>query len=347
MVETELLESLLIFLKEIGANMENNEIMVSVICTTYNHEKYIRQCLEGFLMQRTNFKFEVIVHDDASTDKTADIIREYEKKYSEIIKPIYQTENQYSKGADFGKIIYSKCNGKYFATCEGDDFWVDEYKLQKQVDALESNPNCKLCVTRVQCVDEDGSNFDRKYPSFDLKTGVLTTDKSLKIICHEYAFQTSSYFKRREEFMLYNNNPPEYKKIAVVGDYPQLLYFASNYDVYYIDDITSCYRKNSIGSFSYEIHKANKEKTKKFYLNMVLMMEEFDKEINYKYHNYCKTFEFIGYLYHIYILEKNYKEVLKKRYRYFFNQESFKDRLFIKTSVYLPFFAKIYSKIKK
>ena len=75
-----------------------NQIMVSILCIAYNHEKYIRQCLNGFVMQKTNFKYEVLVHDDASTDKTADIIREYEEKYPDLIKPIYQTENQYSKG---------------------------------------------------------------------------------------------------------------------------------------------------------------------------------------------------------------------------------------------------------
>lgn len=95
--------------------MMNDEIMVSVICTAYNHEKYIRQCLDGFVMQKTNFKYEVIVHDDASTDNTAEIIREYEKKYPEIIKPIYQKENQYSKGVSIGKIIYPLCQGKYLA----------------------------------------------------------------------------------------------------------------------------------------------------------------------------------------------------------------------------------------
>ena len=76
------------------SRVNNNNIMVSVCCLVYNHEKYLRKCLDGFVMQRTNFKFEVLIHDDASTDHSADIIREYEKKYSDIIKPIYQKENQ-------------------------------------------------------------------------------------------------------------------------------------------------------------------------------------------------------------------------------------------------------------
>ena len=118
-----------------------DEIMVSICCLTYNHEPYIRDCLEGFVNQKTNFKFEVIIHDDASTDKTADIIREYESKYPDIIKPIYQTENQYSQGIKFGKkYIYPKMRGKYVAFCEGDDYWCDNNKLQKQFDFFDFYP---------------------------------------------------------------------------------------------------------------------------------------------------------------------------------------------------------------
>ena len=108
--------------------------LVSVRCITYNHEPYIAQALDGFLMQKTNFPFEVIVHDDAGPDKTADIIREYEAKFPKIIKPIYETENQYSKhDGSLGRIVDAACKGKYIALCEGDDYWIDENKLQVQV----------------------------------------------------------------------------------------------------------------------------------------------------------------------------------------------------------------------
>ncbi len=128
----------------------DEQIMVSVFCATYNHEKYIRKCLDGFIMQKTNFKFEVLVHDDASTDKTADIIREYEEKYPDIIKPIYQTENQYSKGVQIGVTFqYPRAKGKYIAFCEGDDYWCDENKLQRQFDIMESHPECSICVHNI------------------------------------------------------------------------------------------------------------------------------------------------------------------------------------------------------
>lgn len=127
-------------------NKESQPLLVSIRCLAYNHEKYIRETLEGFVMQKTNFRFEAIVHDDASTDATAELIREYAEKYPDIIKPIYETENQYSKkdGSLF-RISHEACKGKYIAFCEGDDYWTDPYKLQKQVDFLESHPDYVMC----------------------------------------------------------------------------------------------------------------------------------------------------------------------------------------------------------
>ena len=126
----------------------NNDILVSISCMTYNHASYIRQCLDGFLMQKTNFKFEVLIHDDASTDGTEEIIREYEAKYPNIIKALYEEENQWSKGRRGNKTFnYPRAKGKYIAMCEGDDYWIDPYKLQKQVDILEANKDCIICAT--------------------------------------------------------------------------------------------------------------------------------------------------------------------------------------------------------
>lgn len=125
---------------------DNKELIVTIRCLAYNHEPYIRQCLEGFVMQKTNFRFEAIVHDDASTDGTAAIILEYAEKYPDIIKPIIETENQYSKrDGSLRRIMNAHMHGKYIAICEGDDYWTDPYKLQKQVDLLEKNLDCSFC----------------------------------------------------------------------------------------------------------------------------------------------------------------------------------------------------------
>lgn len=127
-------------------NINKRPLMVSINCITYNHEPYIRETLEGFVMQKTNFRFEAIIHDDASTDCTAEIIKEYAEKYPDIIKPIYEIENQYSKkDGSLERIMNEACKGKYIAFCEGDDYWTDPYKLQKQVDFLETHPDYVMC----------------------------------------------------------------------------------------------------------------------------------------------------------------------------------------------------------
>ena len=137
-------------------DIENtNDIVVTILTLAYNHEPYIRQCLDGIVMQQTTFKFELLIHDDASTDGTADIIREYESKYPNIIKPIYQKENQYSKKIPIGvTYLYPRAKGKYIALCEGDDYWTDPLKLQKQVDFLEANPEYVMCTHRFQTYEQ-------------------------------------------------------------------------------------------------------------------------------------------------------------------------------------------------
>lgn len=136
---------------------------VSICCITYNHAPFIRQCLDGFMMQRTSFPIEVLVHDDASTDGTQDIIREYEAKYPDVIKPICQKENQYSKGVKVSLVYnYSRAKGKYIALCEGDDYWTDPYKLQKQVDFLESHPDYVMCSHRFDQYYEEERRLEKE-----------------------------------------------------------------------------------------------------------------------------------------------------------------------------------------
>lgn len=135
---------------------DNTQLTLTVLCTSYNQVNYIRECLDGIVMQRCSYNWEAIVHDDASTDGTQDIIREYAQRYPDIIKPILQTENQYSKkDGSLRRILMNACKGKYIANLEGDDYWTDPYKLQKQIDYLESHPECGLVRT----------DFDRYYQS--------------------------------------------------------------------------------------------------------------------------------------------------------------------------------------
>lgn len=135
--------------------------LVSISCITYNHAPYIKDALEGFISQKTNFPFEVLIHDDCSTDGTTEIIKEYEQKYPDVIKPIYEKENQFQAGKPAGSNVWNlpRAQGKYIAHCEGDDYWKDPDKLQKQVDFLEANPEYGMCFTDFDVKNESSGRY--------------------------------------------------------------------------------------------------------------------------------------------------------------------------------------------
>ena len=163
--------------------MKQDKPLVAIKCLVYNHEPYLRDCLEGFVMQQTNFPFVAIVHDDASTDGSAAIIREYEEKYPNIIKPIYETENQYSKhDGSVGRIVDAAIDdtgAKYVAMCEGDDYWTDPLKLQKQVDFMEANPEYGLCYTDFNFCDEFGNITEESHFKSSQCKPILTFEEHL------------------------------------------------------------------------------------------------------------------------------------------------------------------------
>ncbi|MCI5779181.1 MAG: glycosyltransferase [Lentisphaeria bacterium] len=212
----------------------NTTPMVSVCCITYNHEPYIRDCLEGFLMQKTDFPFEVLIHDDASTDRTADIIREYEAKYPDIIKPIYQTENQYSKGVKVSMVYnYPRAQGKYIALCEGDDYWIDPNKLQRQYDFMETHPEYSVCSTGFQVLmQKDG--LKKTITSKTNMTGDLSA-----FINGQLHLQTCTIFARRELFL---RIPQLDQKAYFGGDLNFCCHFLENGKCCFLKDVTSVYR---------------------------------------------------------------------------------------------------------
>ena len=139
---------------------------LSVVCLAYNAAPYIREALNGFLSQRVNFPMEILIHDDASTDGTADIIRDYAAKNPGIIRAVFQKENQLSKGVSASsKFLWPLIRSEYVAICEGDDYWTDPLKLQKQVDWLDAHPESSICFHPVTVHFEDGSRPDSLYPS--------------------------------------------------------------------------------------------------------------------------------------------------------------------------------------
>lgn len=138
--------------------------LVSVCVITYNHEKYIGQCLEGILMQQTSFPFEIIIGEDCSADNTRSIVSHFEQQYPGIIKPIYHRRNVGAARNHF-EYCFPKIRGRYIAICDGDDYWTDPLKLQKQVDFLEQHPQCVLCFHLVKQVDQDDRIIQQQEPA--------------------------------------------------------------------------------------------------------------------------------------------------------------------------------------
>jgi len=220
--------------------------LVTVSCITYNHEEFIREAIESFLMQKTTFPVEILIHDDASTDGTADIIREYENAYPGLIKPIYQTENQYSKGIKIPATYqHSRTKGKYYAICEGDDYWIDPLKLQKQVSFLEENDEYVLaCGGFVRLDNKTGDKteeikfFNKRensagytFDKYDLKKGWIA--KTLTVIC------------RRSALTGYNTKKYNYSR-----DVHLIHHLLEKGKGFYFTDLFGVYRLHSQGVFS-------------------------------------------------------------------------------------------------
>lgn len=227
-------------------NLDSSNITVSVQCLTYNHERYIEQCLDGILMQKCNFHFEVILHDDASNDNTILILKEYIEKYPRIIKAILQTENKYKTNPLLpGLISLKACSGKYVAICEGDDYWTDPYKLQKQVDFLDSNPEFSSCFHAVKCENAINANvFYIKRP-FNINHSCEISIKQI--------IKGGGGLIPTNSLLLHNKlvfDFEEWAENSPVGDLPLVLVLAYRGKMGYIDEVMAVYRYLSIGSWT-------------------------------------------------------------------------------------------------
>jgi len=222
-------------------------ILVAIHCLVYNHEPYLRDCFEGFVKQKTNFRFVAIVHDDCSTDGSGAIIREYAEKYPEIFKPISETENQWSKhDGSLERIMNEAIDAtgvKYVAMCEGDDYWTDPYKLQKQVDILEADESLMLCCTACSVVDNYGKTI---YP---VRPGdVVKENKQGRYTLRDFFNDNHQY---PTASMLYRNTHVEeirakhaHTENAFLGDWTMWICLMIYGDMYYLDEVTCAYRVN-------------------------------------------------------------------------------------------------------
>ena len=217
--------------------------LVSVCCMAYNHGPYIENALEGFLIQETDFPFEIIIHDDASTDNTADIIRQYQVRYPRLIKPVYQSRNQYSMGKEpFFEFMYPLIKGKYIALCEGDDFWVSPEKLQKQVDFLETNPDFGVIHADVHHLNQASGKVEKSYNKINgihISQGEIFTD--LFTANHLIKLMTACF--RKELFDTHYVNDSEIMAQAWKGiDISIWLALAPYTKIFYIDEVFATYR---------------------------------------------------------------------------------------------------------
>ncbi len=304
------------------------DIEVSVYCLAYNHEKYIRKTLEGFVNQKTDFKYEVIVHDDASRDGTRAIIEEFVKNYPEIFVPIYQQENQFSKKISIiGTYIYPKVRGKYVAICEGDDYWTDVYKLKKQKEILDNNSGCAITTHIVGRITENGEPLSEKMPREELNysSGLIDKDSFVeRLLVDGYIFQTSSYFFRKEIFRIFADKKPEFVQFFN-GDYSMLCVAASYGDCYFINEEMSKYRVMSEGSWTSRLSKDKTAQIRR-YERSINGLNKLDEYTQYKYHAsivYALQWQYLS----IYRAKGEYRFLLK--YIKFLNSKQDKIKYFI------------------
>ncbi len=249
--------------------MESN-IMVSVLCTAYNHEEFIKDAIEGVISQKTDFKYELIIHDDASTDGTAKIIEEYAEKYPGVIRTIFQAENQYQRCNIYKTFLFPSIHGKYVAFCEGDDYWTDPGKLQAQVDVLEDNEQYSMCMhNAVKLNYETGA--ESLLDTFP-QEGIYSQEAQVMAGLGTDFPAFASYVIRASLL----EGMPGFFLASKVMDYPLRQYFANCGGGYYLKKPMSVYRVSTPQSY---MKKAAENQL--FYNNYTVEMIRFFEKFNH------------------------------------------------------------------
>lgn len=252
------------------------KIVVSVLCAAYNHEKYIEKALNSIINQKTDFKFEIIVHEDASIDSTAKIIKLFEKRYPEIIKPIYQTKNQYSIARYLPLMnMHKNACGIYYAFCECDDYFTDNMKLQRQVDILESHRDYSGCIHDALKVNEAGESLKTIRGPFIKKVTQYTSD-IIQNVARNYAL--NSLMCKSTCF----DNIPQYFYDSPVMDIPLSFVIVESGPIYYLPIVMCAYRVASDNSWTI-IMKNDECQYQKYNCGIQNTLKQFDKYTNYIY----------------------------------------------------------------
>lgn len=293
--------------------MNNNQkIEVSVLVVVYNHREFLKECLDSIIGQQTSFAYEILIYDDASTDGSDKIIKEYQNRYDNIIS-IISDENQFSKGKyHTEENLIPLINGKYVAWVEGDDYWCNDRKLQTQYEKLEANPNCSICVHKTQCVDVSGKPINQIEGEGLFNEGIVKKNEIFDVffVNNRWPCQTSSFFIRKEVF----TERPIFWEKFYVGDLPELIWAVHRGDVYFIDSIMSCYRRFVPGSAT-DMNRDRKFGLFKAKTNAEGLLS-FNEVTNGEYWSYIKHLT-LYYLYQYYratgdSISKQHLEMAKK-----------------------------------
>ena len=267
--------------------MENNAPLVSIVCDTYNHAPFVRDALDGFLAQKTDFPIEIIVHDDASNDGTDRIIREYERAYPELFRCVYRTENIYSRDPKILEhYVFPLARGKYVAICEGDDYWTNPKKLQTQIDYLESHPDCTFCVTGAELVDPERNNIGYVCP-YDSDCDVPMEE----LIRGGGGFVATASIVAPTRLAV---NRAAFCDMADVDDAVLQLWFGANGTTHYFAEPMCAYRFNVPGSWTKTFFSAEHEARIRHHEGLARALRSFDEETGFRWHeavDFCVTYQ--------------------------------------------------------
>ena len=261
----------------------DDRVLVSVSCITFNHGRFLRKAFDSFLEQETDFRYEILIHDDCSTDDTPEIIREYQEKYPELIRPMFEEENQYSKGISniSGVFNFPRARGSFIAMCEGDDYWCDPKKLQKQADYMRAHPECSLTAHAAGIVSEDGAfRTETMIRPFE-GTRILRPEE---VISKKTNLPTASLMFRTE----YAKELPQWYFDCPVGDIPLQLWMTMKGSVFYMDEVMSMYRMGREGSWGEMMDREQAEKLtarwENHYQAMEALYNAFDRDSEGRWH---------------------------------------------------------------